>query len=86
MNFITPKNKRTKRVDWLISERTRTIVECYAEYTEYTEDEVVDEFLKNILKDEQFLTWIKNKRYNKRILNRMFTEEQLRALEETDIG
>jgi hypothetical protein len=45
MNFIKPKNKNVEKVDWLLSERTRAIVKYYAEYTEYSESEVVDKLL-----------------------------------------
>lgn len=55
MNFIKPKNKNVEKVDWLLSERTRAIVKYYAEYTEYSESEIVDKFLLNILEDEDFV-------------------------------
>jgi hypothetical protein len=69
LEFIKPKNKNYESVDWQISERTRAIVKFYAEYCEFSEQEVVDEFLqKNLLKDEDFLEWVENRRNNKRIL------------------
>lgn len=49
LEFIKPKNKNAKEVNWKISERTRAIVSYYAEYCEYTEEEVVDEFLQRNL-------------------------------------
>ena len=76
MKFIEPKNKRAEKVGWKISERTRSIVKYYAEYTECTEDEVVDEFLTNILLDKEFGEWIKSKRYNKRILNQIYDRQE----------
>jgi hypothetical protein len=72
IKFIEPKNKRAEKVGWKISERTRSIVKYYAEYTEFTEDALVDEFLLNILNDKKFLKWIDGKRYNKRILAQIF--------------
>jgi hypothetical protein len=81
IRFIEPKNKRAEKVGWKISERTRSIVKYYAEYTEFTEDELVDEFLLNILNDKKFLKWIDGKRYNKRILAQIFDTE-----EDEDIG
>ncbi|WP_238985052.1 hypothetical protein [Bacillus kwashiorkori] len=75
MKFIEPKNKRAEKVNWKISERTRSIVKYYAEYTEFTEEEIVDEFLLNILNDKKFLEWVKSKRYNKRILAQIFEME-----------
>lgn len=83
LKFIEPKQTQSKKVDWKISERSRAIVHYYAQYTEYKEEDVVDEFLRNILRDEKFIQWIKNKRYNKRILSQIFTEEES---EEYEIG
>jgi hypothetical protein len=79
MDFIKPKNKNANKVDWEISERTRAIVKHYSEYTEYTESEVVDMFIKNILKDEDFIEWISNKRNNKRIVKELEIEELVEA-------
>jgi hypothetical protein len=76
IRFIEPKNKRAEKVGWKISERTRLIVKYYAEYTEFTEDELVDEFLLNILNDKKFLKWVEGKRYNKRILAQIFDMEE----------
>ncbi|RAK19533.1 hypothetical protein B0I26_106157 [Anoxybacillus vitaminiphilus] len=75
MQFIKPKNNNADKVDWLISEQVREIVKNYAEYCEYSESEVVDMFLKNLLKDEGFLKWIDGIRHNKRMLRKMGLEE-----------
>lgn len=75
MKFIEPKNNNSDNVDWLISERVRAIVNYYAEYTEYTESEVVDKILINILDDKDFIEWIKNKRNNKRIIKQLDIED-----------
>lgn len=80
MKFIKPKNNKAENVDWLISERVRAIVKTYAEYTEYSESEVVDMFLLNILDDKDFLKWIENKRNNRRIVKQLEIED----LVETD--
>lgn len=71
MKFLKPKNKRSEPVEWKISEQTRYIVKYYAEYLEFTEEEVVDEFLKNITDDKDFVKWIESKRFNKRILSQI---------------
>jgi hypothetical protein len=76
IRFIEPKNKRAEKVGWKISERTRSIVKYYAEYTEFPEEEVVDEFLLNILNDKKFLKWVEGKRYNKRILAQILDTEE----------
>lgn len=80
MKFIEPKNRQSAKVNWKISEKTRSIVKYYAEYTENTEEEVVDEFLTNILLDKNFQKWIESKRYNKRIMNQIYNTE------DTNIG
>ena len=74
-NYIKPKNLNSERVDWVISEQTRNIVAAFSEYSEYTESEVVDEFLKNILTDEEFVDWAMKKRNNKRLLKQLGLEE-----------
>jgi bacterioferritin (cytochrome b1) len=75
MQFIKPKNSKANKVDWLISEQVREIVKHYAEYCEYSESEVVDVFLKNLLKDEEFLKWIDGIRNNKRMIRNMGLED-----------
>lgn len=74
-NYIKPKNLNSEQVNWVISEQTRNIVAAFSEYSEYTESEVVDEFLKNILTDEEFVDWAMKKRNNKRLLKQLGLEE-----------
>jgi hypothetical protein len=74
-NYIKPKNLNSERVDWIVSEQTRNIVAAFSEYSEYTESEVVDEFLKNILTDKDFVNWVMKKRNNKRLLRQLGLEE-----------
>lgn len=78
MKFIKPKNNNADKVDWLLSERTRAIVKYYAEYTEYSESEVVDIFLRNLLDDKDFKKWIENKRNNRRMLKQLELDELLK--------
>lgn len=75
MKYIKPKNNKVENVDWVISERVRAIVKTYAEYTEYSESEVVDMFLLNILDDKDFIKWIENKRNNRRIVKQLVIED-----------
>ena len=76
LEFIQPKNKNAQSVDWKISGRTRALVSYYAEYSEYSEEEVVDEFLqRNLIKDDQFIEWIKSLRNNKRMLKTIGLEK-----------
>lgn len=66
MDFIKPKNTNKENISWKISRRTKLIVEYYAKYTEYEEDEVVDMFLQNILKDKDFVEWLGTRRSKKK--------------------
>jgi bacterioferritin (cytochrome b1) len=75
VQFIKPKNNNAEKVDWLISEQVREIVKNYAEFCEYSESEVVDMFLKNLLEDEEFLKWIDGIRNNKRMIRKMGLED-----------
>lgn len=76
LEFIHPKNKNAQKVNWNISERTRALVSYYAEYSEYSQEEVVDEFLqRNLIKDDHFIEWIKSKRNNKRMLKAIGIDE-----------
>ncbi|MEC0276920.1 hypothetical protein [Peribacillus frigoritolerans] len=66
---------------WVISEHTRIVVAAFAEYSEYTQSEIVDEFLKNLLTDEDFIEWVRNKRNNKRLLKQLELEELVDAVD-----
>ncbi|QST01407.1 hypothetical protein IMZ31_19810 (plasmid) [Pontibacillus sp. ALD_SL1] len=79
MKFIKPKNLNSENVDWLISERARAVVKSYAEYTEHTESEIVNEFLLNILEDEDFIEWIDSKRNNRRLIQQLDIEDRVVA-------
>lgn len=75
MKFIKPKNNNAANVDWVISERVRNIVKHYAEYTEYSESEVVDTILLNLLDDKEFIKWIESRRNNRRIVKQLEIED-----------
>lgn len=79
MKFIKPKNVNADKVDWLISERSQAIVKYYAEYTQYSESEVADKFLQNILDDKDFIKWIEQKRNNKRLIKQMEIEDLVKV-------
>ncbi|MBD8069295.1 hypothetical protein [Bacillus sp. PS06] len=76
MQFIEPKKRLEKKADWRVSEHTKLTVKHYADYTGYTEDEVVDIFLKNLLDDQNFIDWINQKRRNKRIVQQLALSEE----------
>lgn len=67
LEFIKPKTLVKVNPDWEISENTKAIVKYYAEYTDYSESEVIDKFLGNLLKDQEFINWANKKRNNKRL-------------------
>ncbi|MFJ9499876.1 hypothetical protein [Brevibacillus centrosporus] len=81
MEFIKPKPNLDIKANWKVSEHTKDIIKYYAEYTGYSEDECVDQFLKNILKDEQFIDWIHGKRRNKRALSKVLLLDETEELE-----
>lgn len=76
MEFIEPKKSLGKKVDWRVSDHTKSVVKYYSEYTGYEEDEIVDLFLKNIMKDKNFTDWINSKRRNKRMLEQLMIAEE----------
>lgn len=71
INFPKPRNVRLGDVDWMISEHSRATVKYYAEFSELTESEVVDEFLKELLKNDGFIKWVKLKKSNRRMVNQL---------------
>lgn len=83
MQYIKPKEKLDVKPNWSVSEQTKNIVKHYAQYTGYTEDEVVDMFLKNLRDDPGFIEWLKNKRRNKRAISQIFSDTDE---EEENIG
>lgn len=71
MRFIEPKNRKLTNVHWKLPEKTVAIVKHYADYTGYTEEEVLAEFLENLLSDQGFIDHIRTKRNNKRMLREL---------------
>lgn len=76
MEFIEPRQKLGSPVSWSVSDRTKSIVKYYAEYAEYTEDEIVDRFLVNLLEDEKFKKWINVRRRKKRMMQQLYPDHQ----------
>lgn len=67
MNFIKPKYVNVESVEFSLSERTRKLIESYANYTGLTDSQVLEEFLINILDDEDFIAYINSLRSNVRL-------------------
>jgi hypothetical protein len=74
MRVLEPKNRRAEPVKWKISEHSREIVKQFAAYCEYSEEEVVDQCIKILLQDEDFLDWIESRRYNKTAIAKIFPD------------
>ena len=73
MEFIKPKPViQGTKTTWKLSQCTRAVVRYYAEYTGYTEDEIVDQFLYQLCEDPDFKNWLKQKRRNKRALEQIY--------------
>jgi len=82
MQFLKPVQKLASKVDWQVSERTKMVVKYYAEYTGFSEDEVVDRFLDNIRKDPDFYKWINGKRRKATLIKQLFPDKPTES--ETD--
>lgn len=78
MKPIKPKYKDTVKVGWKISRRSKQIISQYAKYTKYDEDEIIDNLIKDIIEDKDFVEWLKSRRFQKKILDVI--------LEGTDLG
>lgn len=74
MKPIKPKFHGAIKVDWKISKRTAEIVSEYSKYTKYDEDEIVDKILAEIIDDKEFVTWLKKKRFKKKVNELILSE------------
>lgn len=70
MRWATPKN--AKRVTWELSKHSLDIVEYYAKYAGRPQNEIVDQFLQNILGDPRFARYLRTQRRNKRLVSKLF--------------
>lgn len=68
---INPKRLNRKEVGWQISERSRNILKHFTEFSEHTEEDIVEILLNSLMEDEDFLKWAYEKRNNKRMLNEL---------------
>jgi hypothetical protein len=83
MKYIEPKPRLECKTNWNVSEQTKATVKYYAEYTGFTENEVVEQYLIQLRDDPNFLEWLHNKRRNKRALSQIFNDTHT---EEEEIG
>jgi hypothetical protein len=56
-----------KNVKLNLSEETLTLIKSYSKYTKYSQGEVVDNIIKNVLNDEDFIAWVSKQRDTKKI-------------------
>ncbi len=83
MEYIKPKNTGGRKVIWNVSPQTSAVVKYYAQYTGYSEDEVVDMYLLQLRDDPQFQSWLKKQRRNKRAMDQIYGDSVQR---EENIG
>lgn len=74
MDFIKPKNTNKQKISLKISYKTKLLIEYYSKYTDYSEDEVVDMFMQNLLKDPNFVDWLNKRRSSKKINEHIFNK------------
>lgn len=74
MDFIKPKNENKQKISLKVSYKTKLLIEYYSKYTDYSEDEVVDMFMQNLLKDANFVEWLKKRRSSKKISEHIFNK------------
>ena len=72
MKYIKPKKENKKKVSLELSTRTLSILEYYSKYTQYSQEEILDMFLLNLLEDTDFIEWVNKQRYNKKILASLY--------------
>lgn len=77
MDYIEPKAKRFK-TSWEVLPITRSLVKYYAEYTGYSEGEVLDKIVIQLKDDPEFQKWaLEAKRSNKLLLRKIYPEIQI---------
>ncbi|MBK5239753.1 hypothetical protein [Clostridium sp.] len=76
MKPIKPKYVDTIKADWKISKRSKQIINQYSKYTKYDEDEIIDRLITDILVDNDFIEWLKTRRYQKKIQGVIFEDDE----------
>lgn len=76
MVYIKPKVIGEAKATWKISPQAKAVVTYYANYTGYSEDEIVDKVLLDLRNDPDFINWLESKRRNKRAMARIFPEKK----------
>jgi len=72
MKPIKPKYTSLVKAEFKISDRSKEIIKQYAEYTKFSESEIVEKLISDIMDDESFVEHLKGKRYLKKIKSVIF--------------
>lgn len=76
MNPIKPKYIDTIKANWRISKRSNQIINQYSKYTKYDEGEIIDKLIADILVDKDFIKWLNDRRYQKKIQGVIFDDNE----------
>ncbi len=81
MKYLKPR--KPSKVGWTISDQTLCIIEQYAKFSSYSEEFIVEEFMKNLLGNPEFTVYLRGLRRNKRMVDRIFYgDEEMSLLKE----
>jgi len=64
---VKPRYVDTEEIALKLTFKSRKILEHYSEYTGLTQSQLLEEILPNLLKDEEFILYVENKRSNIRM-------------------
>jgi hypothetical protein len=64
---VKPRYVDTEEITLKLTFKSRKILEHYSEYTGLTQSQLLEEILPNLLKDEEFILYVENKRSNIRM-------------------
>jgi hypothetical protein len=64
---VKPRYVDTEEITLKLTFKSRKILEHYSEYTGLTQSQLLEEILPNLLKDEEFIHYVENKRSNIRM-------------------
>lgn len=74
---IQPKFEGRIKTEIDIDKRTKEILLQYSKFTKYSEGEILDRMISEILKDDvSFVKWLKTRRYSKKIDGIIFAKSE----------
>jgi hypothetical protein len=83
MKPIKPKYTNLIKTEFNISDKSREILKRYAEYTKFSESEIIDQMISEIINDDpKFVKYLSNKRYDKKIQKVIFQNDD-RSISQT---